>query len=84
MSEATGRQVLRVLPLLAIVALGVQLRLTFYQGVIHTDDLVYSHLAQRLAEGISPFTAPLPPVVRGSAGWVVRAGGPRVLDVRRQ
>jgi hypothetical protein len=61
MSEATGRRVLRLLPLLAIVALGVQLRLTFYQGVLHTDDLVYSHLAQRLAEGISPFTAPLPP-----------------------
>lgn len=60
MSEATGRQVLRVLPLLAIVALGVQLRLTFYQGVIHTDDLVYSQLAWRLSEGVSPFAQPLP------------------------
>ncbi len=52
---------MRVLPLLAIVALGVQLRLTFYQGVIHTDDLVYSQLAWRLAEGVSPFAEPLPP-----------------------
>jgi hypothetical protein len=51
---------MRVLPLLAIVALGMQLRLTFYQGVIHFDDLVYSHLALRMAEGVSPFAEPLP------------------------
>lgn len=54
---------MRALPLLAILALGVLLRLTFYQGVIHTDDLVYSQLAWRLSEGVSPFAAPLPPVV---------------------
>lgn len=52
---------MRVLPLLAVVALGVLLRLTFYQGVIHTDDLVYSQLAWRLAEGVSPFAEPLLP-----------------------
>lgn len=56
-----AERVMRVLPLLAIVALGVQLRLTFYQGVIHTDDLVYSQLAWRLSEGVSPFAEPLPP-----------------------
>lgn len=54
-------RVRRLLPLLAILALAVQLRLTFFQGVIHTDDLVYSQLAWRLAEGVSPFAEPLPP-----------------------
>src|SRR3970040_430892 len=51
----------RVLPLAAIVLLGIALRLIFFQGMIHFDDLMYSHLARRLADGISPFAQPLPP-----------------------
>ena len=49
-------------PLLVILALAIELRLIFFQGVIHTDDLTYSHLAERLAEGVSPFAKPLPDI----------------------
>src|SRR5260221_4953753 len=54
------RLIIQAIPLVAILVLGIELRLTFYQGVIYTDDLVYSHLARRMAEGISPFAKPLP------------------------
>lgn len=54
------RLIVEALPLAAILALAVELRLLFYQGVIHIDDLVYSHLARRMAEGVSPFAQPLP------------------------
>jgi hypothetical protein len=53
-------RLIRLLPLAAIVLLGIELRLLFVQGVIHFDDLVYAHLARRLADGISPFTQPRP------------------------
>src|SRR5437867_529341 len=56
------RLVVQAIPLVAILVLGLELRLTFSQGVIHTDDLVYAHLAQRMAEGTSPFAKPLPPL----------------------
>jgi 4-amino-4-deoxy-L-arabinose transferase-like glycosyltransferase len=55
------RLLVRAIPLAAIVLLGIMLRLIFFQGIIHFDDLLYSHLARRLADGISPFTQPLPP-----------------------
>ena len=48
------------MPLAAIVLLGIVLRLLFFQGIVHFDDLMYSHLARRLADGISLFTPPLP------------------------
>lgn len=51
----------RVIPLAAIVLMAIALRLIFFQGIVHFDDLLYSHLARRLADGISPFTQPLPP-----------------------
>ena len=53
--------VVRALPLAAIVLLGIELRLLFYQGVVHFDDLLYANLARRLADGFSPLTPPLPP-----------------------
>ena len=51
----TRRHLLHAIPLAAIVLLGIELRLLFAQGVIHTDDLFYAHLARQLAEGLSPF-----------------------------
>ena len=54
----TRQRLLQVLPLAAIVLLGVELRLLFSQGVIYTDDLFYAHLARLVAEGSSPFAAP--------------------------
>ena len=48
------------LPLLVVLALAWVLRIVFYQGLVHYDGLVYSHLAERLAEGVSPFAKPLP------------------------
>lgn len=56
----TRRLIIGALPLVAVVLLGIELRLLFYQGVIHYDDLVYVHLARRLADGVSPFAQPLP------------------------
>lgn len=54
-----ARLIADALPLAAILGLAVELRLIFYQGVIHTDDIFYSHLARGLAEGVSPFAQPL-------------------------
>jgi Dolichyl-phosphate-mannose-protein mannosyltransferase len=59
-SARARRLIVQAIPLVAILVLGLELRLTFYQGVIYTDDLVYSHLARRMAEGTSPFAEPLP------------------------
>lgn len=57
-----GKPTLKTLaPVLLVLALAVQLRLTFYQGVVHTDDLVYSQLAYRLTEGVSPLAEPRVP-----------------------
>lgn len=51
----TRRRIRQAMPLVAVVLLGIELRLLFYQGVIHYDDLFYSHLARGLADGTSPF-----------------------------
>src|SRR4051812_3046557 len=51
----TRSRILHAIPLAAIVLLGIELRLLFAQGIIHTDDLLYTHLARAVAEGTSPF-----------------------------
>lgn len=57
----TSRSMVRALPLAAVVLLGIELRLLFYQGIVQTDDLLYAHLARRLADGPSMLSVPLPP-----------------------
>lgn len=57
-SARAMRLIVQAIPLVAILVLGLELRLTFYQGVIYTDDLVYSHFARRLADGMLPSAEP--------------------------
>jgi 4-amino-4-deoxy-L-arabinose transferase-like glycosyltransferase len=51
----------QLLPLAVIVLVAVELRLMFQTGMVHFDGWVYAQLAHRLADGVSPFAAPLPP-----------------------